>query len=39
MGATVVIATHNADLVARFGHPELRLEGGELTLVAQRGAA
>jgi cell division transport system ATP-binding protein len=39
MGATVVIATHNAGLVSRFGHPEMRLEGGELTVVAQRGAA
>jgi cell division transport system ATP-binding protein len=38
MGTTVVIATHNASLVARFGHPELRLEGGELSIVDRRAA-
>ena len=30
MGTTVVIATHNAGLVARFRHPELRLENGRV---------
>jgi len=28
MGTTIVIATHNASLVKRFAHPELRLEDG-----------
>jgi cell division transport system ATP-binding protein len=28
MGTTIVIATHNAALVKRFAHPELRLEDG-----------
>ncbi len=31
MGTTVVIATHNEALVARFDHPHLVLEGGGLT--------
>ncbi len=39
MGTTVVIATHNAALVSRFGYPELRLEGGTLTRIERRGAA
>jgi cell division transport system ATP-binding protein len=30
LGTTVVVATHNARLVGRFGHPELRLDGGRL---------
>ncbi len=30
LGATIVIATHNEALVARFPHPELHLEDGEL---------
>jgi cell division transport system ATP-binding protein len=38
MGTTVVIATHNASIVARFGHPELRLAGGELSIVDRRAA-
>jgi cell division transport system ATP-binding protein len=38
MGTTVVIATHNAGLVARFGHPELRLEGGTLSIIERRAA-
>jgi cell division transport system ATP-binding protein len=38
MGTTVVIATHNAGLVARFGHPELRLEGGALSIIERRAA-
>src|SRR5690606_15492416 len=39
MGTTVIIATHNAALVSRFGYPELRLENGELSVIARRGAA
>ncbi|MBI3451888.1 MAG: cell division ATP-binding protein FtsE [Rhodospirillales bacterium] len=39
MGTTVIIATHNTGLVARSHHPELRLEGGDLTRHARRGAA
>jgi cell division transport system ATP-binding protein len=31
LGATVVIATHDLDLVRRSGAPVLRLEAGELT--------
>jgi cell division transport system ATP-binding protein len=38
MGTTVVIATHNAALVQRFAHPELRLEGGQLTVLERRAA-
>ena len=30
MGTTVVIATHNQRLVARFAHPELRLQHGRV---------
>jgi cell division transport system ATP-binding protein len=30
MGTTVVIATHSAALISRFGHPVLQLEGGTL---------
>lgn len=30
MGTTVVIATHNLELVSRFRYPELRLENGEI---------
>lgn len=36
MGATVVIATHNMPLIERFGHPLMRLAGGELTDNAPR---
>jgi cell division transport system ATP-binding protein len=39
LGTTVVIATHNAALVERSRHPELRLDGGHLSRVARRGAA
>ena len=35
-GTTVLVATHNEALVARFGHRRLRLEDGEL--VAERAA-
>lgn len=37
VGATVVIATHDADIVRRVGAPVLRLEAGRLS--AQTGAA
>jgi cell division transport system ATP-binding protein len=36
MGTTVVIATHNDSLVARFPHPQLHLEGGKLFQVPGR---
>jgi cell division transport system ATP-binding protein len=36
MGTTVVVATHNESLIARFRHPTLHLDKGEL---AQREAA
>jgi cell division transport system ATP-binding protein len=36
MGTTVVIATHNQALVNRFGHPQLRLDAGHLSLVPGR---
>jgi len=36
MGTTVVIATHNDGLVARFPHPQLHLEGGHLFRVPGR---
>jgi cell division transport system ATP-binding protein len=36
MGTTVVIATHNDALVARFAHPQLHLEGGKLYQVPGR---
>ncbi|MGQ0662233.1 MAG: cell division ATP-binding protein FtsE [Pseudomonadota bacterium] len=39
MGTTIVIATHNARLVARFPHPELRLENSHLVGEPERGAA
>jgi cell division transport system ATP-binding protein len=39
LGTTVLIATHNAALVERSHHPELRLDGGHLSRVARRGAA
>ncbi len=29
IGTTVVIATHNEQLVSRFSHPRIRLDGGE----------
>ena len=32
IGTTVVVATHNERLVARFPHPQLHLSGGELFL-------
>ncbi len=33
LGTTVVIATHNQQLVDRLGHPEIRLSGGQLRLL------
>ena len=39
LGTTVVIATHNEGLVARFGHPELHIEEGRLSVLRRRGAA
>lgn len=41
LGTTVIIATHNEALVARFRHAQLHLEDGELTIrrVAAVGAA
>src|SRR5258708_11923197 len=36
MGTSVVIATHNDALVARFKHPELHLESGQLYAVPAR---
>ena len=38
MGTTVIIATHNDALVARFAHPQLHLEGGKLYQVPGRPA-
>ncbi len=37
-GTTVVIATHNELLVARFAHPRLHLENGELLRIPARQA-
>jgi len=39
LGTTVLIATHNAALVERMRHPELRLDGGHLSRIKHRGAA
>jgi cell division transport system ATP-binding protein len=39
LGTTVLIATHNAGLVERSRHAELRLDGGHLSRIARRGAA
>ena len=38
LGTTVVIATHNDSLVARFRHPQLRIADGRLHLMASDGA-
>jgi len=37
LGATILIATHDQDLVARSGRPALHLEGGKLSLRAPQG--
>jgi cell division transport system ATP-binding protein len=34
MGTTVLIATHNRELIAQFDHPQLTLHDGELTMSA-----
>lgn len=39
LGATVIIATHDQDLVARSGRPSLHLEGGRISLRAPQGPA
>jgi cell division transport system ATP-binding protein len=39
LGTTVLIATHDQDLVARSNRPILHLEGGRLTARAAAGAA
>jgi cell division transport system ATP-binding protein len=39
LGTTVLVATHNAALVERTRHPELRLDGGHLSRISKRGAA
>lgn len=39
LGATVLIATHDQDLVARSGRPSLHLEDGRLSLHAPQGPA
>jgi cell division transport system ATP-binding protein len=36
MGTTVVIATHNDALVAKFRHPQLHLEGGRIYRIPER---
>ena len=37
LGTTVLIATHDEDLVARSGRPVMHLEGGALSRIASRG--
>ena len=37
LGATILIATHDQDLVARSGRPALHLEGGRLSFRAPQG--
>ena len=39
LGTTVVIATHNENLVSRFSHPVLRLKAGEIELSRSPAAA
>ena len=39
LGATVLIATHDQDLVARSGRPALHLDGGRLSLRLPQGPA
>lgn len=39
LGTTIVIATHNESLIARFGHPQLHLEDGELFVRSAPGSA
>lgn len=35
-GTTIVIATHDDDIVRRFDHPQLHLEGGSLTILPRQ---
>lgn len=37
LGTTMVVATHNTGLPARFGHPVLRLDDGELHALTDQG--
>ena len=39
LGTTILIATHDQDLVARSGRPSMHLEGGRLSLRAPQGPA
>jgi cell division transport system ATP-binding protein len=39
LGTTILIATHDQDLVARSGRPSLHLEGGRLSLRGPQGPA
>ena len=39
LGATILIATHDQDLVARSGRPVLHLEGGQVSVMAPGTAA
>lgn len=39
MGTTVVIATHNEQLIRRFAHPVIRLTGGDSLLIGDVGQA
>lgn len=39
LGTTVIIATHDQDLVARSGRPVMHLDGGKLILTAATGRA
>ena len=39
LGTTIVIATHNESLVARFSHPVLRLVGGRVRVERPRQGA
>jgi cell division transport system ATP-binding protein len=34
-GTTVIVATHDADIVRRFSHPQLLLEGGTLQMIGK----
>ena len=38
LGTTVLIATHDDDLVARSGRPVMHIEGGVLRRISSRGA-
>ena len=39
LGSSVIIATHNEHLVARFPFPRIHIDGGELTLLPPAGGA